>query len=147
MMKEKLEILCAKYNLTASSLAKALGVEASAISHIRSGRNKPSYDFVVKILRAFPDVNPDWLLLDGEEFLRTGASSSSSIAPLFSEFGATAETAIVEDRKNIEISSGFEESKNVISDKNQTFQNGGKQPKRVIVLYTDGSFESYDAGE
>ena len=146
-MKEKLEILCAKYNLTASSLAKALGVEASAISHIRSGRNKPSYDFVVKILKAFPDVNPDWLLLDGDEFLRTGASSSSSLSPLFPEFGAAAEGSNVEAQKNIEISATFSEEKNLLTDKNISLQIGGKQAKRVIVLYTDGSFESYDPCE
>ena len=143
-MKEKLEFLCAKYNLTPSSLAKALGVEASAISHIRSGRNKPSYDFVVKVLRAFPDVNPDWLLLDGEEFLRTGVSSTT---PLFSEFGATVETPVIEEKKNIEISASFSEGKNISVDKKFSLQIGGKQAKRVIVLYTDGSFESYDPGE
>lgn len=143
-MKEKLEFLCAKYNLTPSSLAKALGVEASAISHIRSGRNKPSYDFVVKVLRAFPDVNPDWLLLDGEEFLRTGVLSTT---PLFSEFGATVETPVIEEKKNIEISASFSEEKNISVDKKSSLQIGGKQAKRVIVLYTDGSFESYDPGE
>ncbi|MBO7189701.1 MAG: helix-turn-helix transcriptional regulator [Alistipes sp.] len=146
-MKEKLEILCSKYNLTASSLAKALGVEASAISHIRSGRNKPSYDFVVKILRAFPDVNPDWLLLDGDEFLRTGASAESTITPLFPEFGASADAPSVERRENIEMSQSFAEPKNVTTDKKLFSKIGGKEAKRVIVLYTDGSFESYDAGE
>lgn len=146
-MKEKLEILCAKYNLTPSSLAKAIGVEASAISHIRSGRNKPSYDFVVKILRTFPDVNPDWLLLDGEEFLRTGVSSSSSTTPLFPEFGAAVEAPSVDEKKNIEISATFSEEKNISIDKKFSLQIGGKQAKRVIVLYTDGSFESYDPGE
>ena len=146
-MKEKLEILCSKYNLTASSLAKALGVEASAISHIRSGRNKPSYDFVVKILRAFPDVNPDWLLLDGDEMLRTGQSSLSSAASLFSDFDVPVEAPRFEEKNNIEISEGFAESKNVSMDKKFSQNIGGKQAKRVIVLYTDGSFESYDAGE
>ena len=146
-MKEKLEILCAKYNLTPSSLAKALGVEASAISHIRSGRNKPSYDFVVKILRAFPDVNPDWLLLDGEEFLRTGLLSSSSATPLFPEIGAAVETSSVDEKKNMEISATLAEQKNDVTDKKLSPQIGGKQAKRVIVLYTDGSFESYDPGE
>ena len=143
-MKDKLDFLCSKYNLTASSLAKALGVEASAISHIRSGRNKPSYDFVVKILRAFPDVNPDWLLLDGEEFLRTGVSSTS---PLFPEFCAAAEVSNVEAQKNIEISASSSEEKNVSTDKKLYSSIGGKHAKRVIVLYTDGSFESYDPGE
>lgn len=145
-MKEKLEILCSKYNLTASSLAKALGVEASAISHIRSGRNKPSYDFVIKILRAFPDVNPDWLLLDGEEFLRTGATSATPAAPLFADFDSLAETPRVDEKKNIEISESFAEVKNVVSDQKLSSSIGLKEPRRVIVLYADGSFESFDAG-
>lgn len=146
-MKEKLEILCSKYNLTASSLAKALGVEASAISHIRSGRNKPSYDFVVKILRAFPDVSPDWLLLDGTEFSRTGHTSSPAATQLFSDFDAAVEAPHLDAEKNIEVSVSFDEQKNVSSDKKLPSKIGGKQAKRVIVLYTDGSFESYDAGE
>ena len=146
-MKEKLEILCSKYNLTASSLAKALGVEASAISHIRSGRNKPSYDFVVKILRAFPDVNPDWLLLDGVEFSRTGAPDAPSSAQLFSDFGAAVETPRFEAKKNIEISESFAELKSEPVIKNSISKIGAKEAKRVIVLYTDGSFESYDVSE
>lgn len=146
-MKEKLEILCSKYNLTASSLAKALGVEASAISHIRSGRNKPSYDFVVKILRAFPDVNPDWLLLDGEEFSRGGSNSATPTTPLFSNFDVVSDVTTSEQKKNIEISPSFVDNKNVVADKISKVSNDAKRPKRVIVLYTDGSFESYDASQ
>lgn len=145
-MKEKLEILCAKYNLTASQLANALGVKASAISHIRSGRNNPSYDFVVKILRAFPDVNPDWLLLDGEELLRPGGSTPMGNTSLFSDFDAATDIPSSTERENIEISESLSQEKNVIMDKIPRLQNGAKQPKRVIVLYADGSFESYDAG-
>ena len=146
-MKDKLEILCAKYNLTASSLAKALGVEASAISHIRSGRNKPSYDFVVKILRAFPDVDPDWLLLDGEELLRSSARSESQPSHLFSDFDVPLPKPRLDDERNIEISESLSRPKNCDVDKISRDHYGAKQPKRVIVLYSDGSFESYEAGE
>lgn len=140
-MKHKLEILRAKYNLSASSLAKTLGVEASAISHIKSGRNKPSYDFVVKILRAFPDVSPDWLLLDRGEILRDGTSA----APLSSKFDDYTDVSLFDHEENIETSESLECAKN---DDNSIFSNPSKDSKRVervIVLYSDGSFESYDA--
>ena len=75
-MKEKLEIIRANENMNASELAKKLGVEASAISHIRSGRNKPSFDFVVKILAAFPHINPDWLLLNRGPYSRAEVSDA-----------------------------------------------------------------------
>ncbi|MBR4028232.1 MAG: helix-turn-helix transcriptional regulator [Alistipes sp.] len=140
-MKHKLEILRTKYNLSASSLAKTLGVEASAISHIKSGRNKPSYDFVVKILRAFPDVSPDWLLLDQGEILRDGTSA----APLSSKVDDYTDVSLFDHEENIETSESLECAKN---DANSIFSNPSKDSKRVervIVLYSDGSFESYDA--
>lgn len=140
-MKEKLDILCSKYNLSASALAKTLGVEASAISHIRSGRNKPSYDFVVKILRAFPDIDPDWLLLDGTEIFRGDTSS----VPLSPKSDVAAQVSLFDKEENIKISESSENAKNEITDIFSTPIRQGKRAERVIVLYSDGSFENYDA--
>jgi hypothetical protein len=50
--------------VNSTRLAEILGIQASGISHIMSGRNKPSYDFLLKLLQRFPQINPDWLLLD-----------------------------------------------------------------------------------
>ncbi len=49
-------------NLTASQFADAIDVQRSSMSHILSGRNNPSLDFVNKILKAFPLLNTDWLM-------------------------------------------------------------------------------------
>ncbi len=50
------------YAETASSFSEKIGVQRSSISHILSGRNKPSLDFVLKILAVFPEVELYWLL-------------------------------------------------------------------------------------
>ena len=50
------------YNESASSFAEKIGVQRSSISHILSGRNKPSLDFVLKVLSSFPEVELYWLL-------------------------------------------------------------------------------------
>ena len=50
------------YQLSASGLADTLGIQRSTISHILSGRNKPSLDFVMKVLHSYPDVELYWLL-------------------------------------------------------------------------------------
>ena len=50
------------YGLSASSFAEKIGVQRSSISHILSGRNKPSLDFVMKILSSFEEVDTYWLL-------------------------------------------------------------------------------------
>ena len=63
-MKEKLQQLMKSEGLTSSRMAEILGIQPSGISHILAGRNKPGFDLLQKILRRFPRVNPDWLLLD-----------------------------------------------------------------------------------
>jgi len=49
-------------NLSASAFAEKVGVLPSSISHILSGRNKPSLEFIQKILAHFPNVSADWLI-------------------------------------------------------------------------------------
>lgn len=53
------------HDLSSSQMADRIGVQRSAISHILSGRNKPSLDFILKVLEAFSDVSSDWLLKGG----------------------------------------------------------------------------------
>ena len=50
------------YALSASGFADLMGVGRSSISHILSGRNKPSLDFVMKIVDAYAEVDLKWLL-------------------------------------------------------------------------------------
>jgi transcriptional regulator with XRE-family HTH domain len=49
-------------NLTASAFADEIGVQRSSISHILSGRNKPSLEFIQKVLTKYPKVSADWLI-------------------------------------------------------------------------------------
>ena len=50
------------YDCTASIFAEKIGVQRSSISHILSGRNKPSLDFILKITGAFNEVDMQWLV-------------------------------------------------------------------------------------
>lgn len=50
------------HQLTASNFADTVEVQRSSISHILSGRNKPSLDFILKVTSKFPDVDIYWLL-------------------------------------------------------------------------------------
>ena len=51
------------HDLNAASFAEKIGVQRSGISHILSGRNKPSLEFLSKIQATFKEVEYDWLLL------------------------------------------------------------------------------------
>ncbi len=74
---KRLHHLMDYYSLTASSFADKIGVQRSGISHILSGRNKPSLDFVLKISEEFPQVDLYWLLNGEGNFLKTITDFSS----------------------------------------------------------------------
>ena len=59
---ERLKVIMNYYELSAAQFAEKLEVQRSSISHILSGRNKPSLDFVLKILKMFPGVELYWML-------------------------------------------------------------------------------------
>jgi transcriptional regulator with XRE-family HTH domain len=63
MIEERIKQIMATYGLTAGSFAEILGVQASNISHILSGRNKPSLDFIIRVLTKFPELDWNWLVL------------------------------------------------------------------------------------
>ena len=69
-MREKLLDLMKNEGLKPSQLAELLEINPAGISHILAGRNKPGFDLLQKILRRFPRINPDWLLLDSDKMYR-----------------------------------------------------------------------------
>jgi transcriptional regulator with XRE-family HTH domain len=61
-MKERILEFLKKENKSSAQLADEIGVQASGISHILSGRNNPSLDFVLKMLEKYQFLSSDWLL-------------------------------------------------------------------------------------
>ncbi len=65
------------YDLSASNFADKIGVQRSSISHIISGRNKPSLDFILKITSTFDQVDIHWLLNGKGRFPKKEESKSN----------------------------------------------------------------------
>jgi len=113
---ERLEHLLQYYGMSASAFADKINVQRSSISHLLSGRNKPSLDFVMKVVRTFPEVNLYWLLNGKGNFPDEKKEDPS---PIPSDKSVVA----VEEKK--------------ISAQNRSID-------RIIIFYSDGSFDSYD---
>lgn len=74
------------HQLTATLFADKIGVQRSSISHILSGRNKPSLDFILKITTEFKDVDIHWLLSGKGTFPKLEEKNTTASAPsLFSK--------------------------------------------------------------
>lgn len=76
-MKERIVQLLSHLDLTSAQFADIIGVQRSSISHILSGRNKPSFDFIQKILIKYPEINADWLLTGRGNLLNTVKSENT----------------------------------------------------------------------
>ena len=109
------------YGESASSFAEKINVQRSSISHILSGRNKPSLDFILKVLSAFPEVDLYWLLNGKGEF-----PSSNKI----------------KDIKQTVLS-----PKTPPSPKLDLFSTEIKKDKtieQIVIFYSDGSFKNFN---
>lgn len=171
IMNQRIQELIEKLNLTSSKFADEIGVPRSSISHIVSGRNKPSLDFVTKILEKYPEVNINWLLFGrGEcfsgdiESTQTDISSSDTpkeIKKEASEQGLFShdnkeETAneVVEQAVNKELKDEEPEKYNAVNTsktvkKEENYRSvktssENDDIEKLIVFYNDKSFEVFN---
>ena len=98
---------------------------------------------VVKILRLFPDINPDWLLLDGSEMLRSSASFATMQQPTTPTIFSSPSEPLFDVEENIESMAGENSTKNSMPAILQSSKNSGKRVERVIILYSDRTFETF----
>jgi transcriptional regulator with XRE-family HTH domain len=90
-MKERLIQLLDLEQLTPSKFADTIGVQRSSVSHLISGRNNPSFDFIQKTLTAFPGLNAEWLILgQGAMYDQMGRGATGNL------FEATEEVNLVQ---------------------------------------------------
>ena len=115
-IQERLKIIIKTHGLSAASFADKVGVQRSSISHIMTGRNKPSLDFIQKTLAAFPRVNGDWLVTGRKLEENSPANKNEA----------------VEEVKN-EPKSSEKEDKVPINNK--------RKIDKVVLFYDDGTYE------
>ena len=112
-------------NLNSASFAEQIGVQRSSVSHVMSKRNKPSLDFILKIVNSFQEVTLDWLLFDNN--LKPSSSSKSD-----SKF------------VNSKIDSDLKKSLNVLTNKQSPMEiKTNSDVVQIIQIYKDGSFLTF----
>jgi transcriptional regulator with XRE-family HTH domain len=106
-MKDRITLLIKAKNLTAAQFADEIGVQKSSISHILSGRNNASLDFIQKILITYPEVNMDWLMFGkGPIFKHIETALKSSNDESLNVIQAT-------DLTNVDLFSGLTPAKSI----------------------------------
>ncbi len=142
VMKERLLEFLRSENKSSAQFAEEIGVQPSGISHILSGRNNPSLDFILKMLEKYPFISTDWLLFGKGNMYR-----EPKMQTLFDEGKQI-------DGGNYNASAGSE-----IENRNNTDKPGEKEPVkteaidgsygrksgvlRIVMFYDDNSFKEY----
>ena len=136
------------HNLSASTFADLVNVQRSSISHIISGRNKPSLDFVTKVADAFDDVDLYWLIKGKGNFPKRETTT-----PISSDENSNEQKKVVQKDQTLfdleKKEASIPVSQNSLSEQepekklNTRFSENDKKLVKVILFYDDGSFESF----
>lgn len=110
----RLKKILQHHQLTASQFADQVGVQRSSISHILSGRNKPSLDFILKVTNTFTDVDIYWLLNGKGTFPKEQKNQTTSTP-----------------------------SQTDIFSQSEVVSSQSKKISRIVVFYNDGTFDEY----
>lgn len=167
IMRDRLLKFLNKEQLSSARFAEIIAVQPSSVSHILSGRNKPGFDFIQKMLASYPSVNADWLILGkGSMFKQESIQGNlfqaqyenkeslaeKSKKPDNSETGNKHDDATDHDNNNTtsKTNTNVIESEKSRDYKSNPLNDGGvtdvitrKQMVKIVIFYADRSFEEY----
>ena len=138
-MKSRLQQFLEVEQLSPARLADVLGIQRSGLSHILSGRNKPGFDFIQKLLTRYPTLSAEWLITG------KGKMYKEQISPAT----ITEHKEVINDEVSLfddnESDTGeFDTSQlneNLINTPERDEGRKKKILKRVLLIYSDNSFE------
>ena len=124
---ERLNIIMNYYELSAALFAEKIDVQRSSISHVLSGRNKPSLEFVLKILKEFPEVELYWLLNGTGSFPKSTETKINRTPPLNLFSDENEQTKPSENLKEQLASTNLQ----------------SEEIDRIVIFFKNGTFKNY----
>jgi transcriptional regulator with XRE-family HTH domain len=144
-MKERIIKFIDVENLSAAKFADDIGVQRSTVSHILSGRNNPSFDFIQKILTKYKSLNAEWLIMGTGTMLKSikqgNLFESDAQESINSEMtiNSTEKLNSIEDELKMS-SEGQENDEVKIPNKEKT---NNVIIEKIITIYNDKTFDIY----
>ncbi len=130
---KRLQKILNQYGVSATAFSEEIGVNRSTISHLLSGRNKPSLEFILKIIQHYPEVELYWLLNGKGIFPSEKKSGTTHI--IASETPQLAKKTAVQQPAITSV----EEKKTILNIHTKT-----SEIERIVIFYKDGNFKSYE---
>lgn len=149
---KRIELILDYYSLSASGFADKIGVQRSSMSHLLSGRNKPSLDFILKIISIFPDVDMYWILNGKGNFPKTGNVNSVNSDSLKKEKSSSPVLEIKKQEnlfseQNLDIHENPVFENKIIENTNTAFSSSNENEskiEKIVIFYSNGTFSEYN---
>ncbi|MBT3209498.1 MAG: helix-turn-helix transcriptional regulator [Bacteroidetes bacterium] len=138
-MKSRIERFIRENNITSAKLADSINVNRASISHILSGRNLPSFDFISKFLKRYNEIDANWLMIGKGEMYKNQISNTIPFRNIDEldksveakqKLNLTKPTPIVENELI---------SNETIDTKKQT------KVEKVLIFYSDNRIEEFNS--
>ena len=138
-MKERIQEILRREQLTAAQFADKIGVQRSSVSHVLSGRNNPSIDFLQKIMQHFDGISAEWLLAGSGEFRKAkrGVASAHPSELLFEDENPSPQEP-KQPSTTAEIENQEQPAPPILPQ-----SKGAKRIERVLLFYSDNTFTEY----
>lgn len=145
---KRLELVMDFYGLSGGSFADKIGIQRSSLSHLLSGRNKPSLEFVMKIVSVLPDVDLDWILNGTGVFPK---SSQKVVSALQQPKPTIAQSLLFPDDTRVTEPIKTPEAKEIDVpiapikpiDEPKLEEESTVTIENIVIFYSDGTFSDY----
>ena len=172
-MLERINLIMKSRNLNAAQFADEIGVQRSSVSHILTGRNKASLDFLLKVLQRYPEIDTDWLLIGKGLMLRKASINAinsvdtkkngptvmpTTTLPIASTGDLFTQHIEMQDHKKVEVEKeGTSEpiipKRNIVAlnedeeqkkpDEKVNKTNSVRLVEKIVIFYSDKTFVDY----
>ena len=151
-MQDRLQQFLQLEQLTPARLSDIIGVQRSGLSHILSGRNKPGFDFILRLLIKFPTLSADWLITgkgkmykEQKDTREEGSLRESKIKNEIFESPKIDDSLDIEQNDLDFIAS--QPSENPIKVPISNYVQKNRSLKKVLLVYSDNTFEEINPGK
>lgn len=143
-IKDRLAHILRAKNITATQFAEIMQIQPSNVSHLLNGRNKPSWDFLIKLKEVFPEYSLDWVIMGKKPI-----TVSSSLMNLNEDNEKIQKEMFISDfeEDNNENILNHDNQKSEYNRNNSEYNNinySTDKLKQIIYIYEDQTFEVYD---
>ncbi len=161
ILNDRIQDIIVKKELTPSHFADEIGVQRSSISHILANRNKPSLEIIHKILRKYPDISFGWLMDGVDEEYEKDIQPNDTLVE-----GVAKRTNSLDFQRRTNLNNNPPQStvgrndyrdniSKAMAEKNigrdialsMARQNPEKILKRIIMVYTDDTFDTVESNK